>query len=496
MHMIQKITNSAIAISTFGLVGCMVGPEYVKPSFEISEDVLMQEHFSRDENLWKDALPADSLPKGEWWKIFDDPELDQLLKLCRFNNPTLKAAFYRVEQARESALMEQSDLYPHLNGDAAYSRTNNSRNTRQADGTFDNWTAGFGITWDLDLFGRVRSLVDAEVANAQALLNAYENMILLMQAQIASEYFTLRQYSSEIELLKRTISVRKEQTQYVSRRFKYGEASELDMQRALQEEYDASAQYATVERQMAISRNRIAMLAGTIPSQLSIRSVPLSMELPKLPAAIPSQLLERRPDVAQAERQVYAANAKIGAAQAAYFPTISFSANTDLAANKIDNLLKTSSFAWGISPQLYVPIFQAGKIYAQKQIALAAHKEAVENYKATVLNAINEVENALTEINTLKREYEKRSEVVKSSLRIQDLTQKQYDSGYVDYFSVSDAQRLALTNERAQLSLLGSRYRACVNLIAALGGGWTANIEEQRKALEPDLLDPYELKRK
>ena len=321
-------------------------------------------------------------------------------------------------------------------------------------------------------------------------------MILLMQAQIASEYFTLRQYSSEIELLKRTISVRKEQTQYVSRRFKYGEASELDMQRALQEEYDASAQYATVERQMAISRNRIAMLAGTIPSQLSIRSVPLSMELPKLPAAIPSQLLERRPDVAQAERQVYAANAKIGAAQAAYFPTISFSANTDLAANKIDNLLKTSSFAWGISPQLYVPIFQAGKIYAQKQIALAAHKEAVENYKATVLNAINEVENALTEINTLKREYEKRSEVVKSSLRIQDLTQKQYDSGYVDYFSVSDAQRLALTNERAQLSLLGSRYRACVNLIAALGGGWTANIEEQRKALEPDLLDPYELKRK
>ena len=316
-----------------------------------------------------------------------------------------------------------------------------------------------------------------------------------MQAQVASLYFTIRQYSSELELLERTVEVRKEQTQYVSRRLKYGEANDVDMQRAFQEEYEASAQKAAVERQMAIARNNIAILVGVVPSQLDLKPAPLPEKLPNLPAAIPSQLLERRPDIAQAERKVYAANARIGAAHAAYFPTVSFSANTDLSAEKIEKLVNASSFAWGISPQIYIPIFQAGRIYAQKQVALAAHKETLENYKNTVLTAIGEVENALASINYLEREYEKRTNVVNASLKVQDLTQKQYDLGYIDYFSVSDAQRLALANERAQISLRGDRFKAYVNLISALGGGWEADTQKQKEQLAPDLLDPYELNR-
>lgn len=489
-----KILNASFAASALALAGCMVGPDYVDPSFKIAEEELMKEHFSRDESLWKSALPADSLPKGDWWKVFDDPQLDALLKMCRENSPSLKAAFWRVEQARETALMDQSDLYPQLNGNASYSRRRSSKNTHGSyAGTYDNWATGFGVTWDLDLFGRIRSIIDADVADAQAALDEYENLMLLMQAQVATLYFSIRQYSSEIELLERTVKVRKDQTQYISRRLKYGEANDVDMQRALQEEYEASAQLASVERQMAVARNDIAILAGTVPSRLDFKILPLPEAMPRLPAAIPSELLERRPDIAQAERKVYAANARIGAAHAAYFPTVSFSADTSLSAEKIDKLINSSSFAWGISPQIYIPIFQAGRIYAQKQVALAAHKETLENYKNTVLNAIGEVENALAQINCLKREYDKRTDVVNASLKVQDLTQKQYDLGYIDYFSVSDAQRLALANERAQISLRGDRFKAYVNLISALGGGWSADTEAQENALRPDLLDPYEL---
>ena len=248
-----KIANAVFTVSALALAGCMVGPDYVEPSFKIAEEELMKEHFSRDEGLWKTALPADSLPKGDWWKVFNDKTLDSLLKQCRENSPDLKAAFWRVEQARETALMDQSDLYPQLNGNASYSRTGTSRNARGYSGTYDNWAAGFGITWDLDLFGRIRSIIESDVAEAQASLDEYENLMLLMQAQVATLYFTIRQYSSEIELLERTVKVRKDQTQYVARRLKYGEANDVDMQRALQEEYDASAQLASVERQMAIT---------------------------------------------------------------------------------------------------------------------------------------------------------------------------------------------------------------------------------------------------
>ena len=166
-----KILTS-FAASALALAGCMVGPDYVEPSFKIAEEELMKEHFSRDEDLWKSALPADSLPKGDWWKAFNDPQLDSLLKMCRENSPSLKAAFWRVEQARETALMDQSDLYPHLGGNASYSRTGSSKNTHSNyAGTYDNWATGFGVTWDLDLFGRIRSIIDADVADAQAALD-------------------------------------------------------------------------------------------------------------------------------------------------------------------------------------------------------------------------------------------------------------------------------------------------------------------------------------
>ncbi len=483
--------NLIVTLSAFSLAGCMVGPDYVPPTAEIAKEDLSEKHFFRDEGLWKEATPMESLPKGDWWKIFNDPVLDSLLEQCKKNNPSLAAAFYRVEQARQNARMDEAQLYPQMNGNASFSRVASSRNTIVSYPQYDKWTTGLGMTWDLDLFGRVMSIIESDVATAQATLDAYNSLMLSMQSQVAKSYFTIRQHYSEIELLNRTLEVRKEQTELIANRVKLDFASDLDLQRAVQQEAEAAAQLAAVRRAISVARNNIAILIGTTPSKLVLNDAPLGETLPKLPQAVPSQLLERRPDIAAAEREVYAANARIGAAQAGFFPTVSISANTDLSANKIDKLLNSSSFAWGISPQIYIPIFQAGRVYAQKQIALAAHKETLENYKATVLAAIGEVENAMSSVNNLKDEYGKRVEVTKASKKVYELTRKQYDLGFVDYFSVSDASRLALLNEREQINLRGDRFRACVDFIASIGGGWQLDKEqlEKQSGIKPAMYE-------
>ena len=490
MRSIAKILLMGTAAGV--LSSCMVGPDYENPDSEVAKWDLKAEHFSRDDGLWKSAVPSDGLPKGEWWCIFGDKELDRLITICNQKNPDLATAFYTVEQARQNARMNESELYPWISGDASYARTGSSKNYDQTatSGTYDKWAIGLGLTWDLDLFGRVQSMVVSAEGQAQAALDDYYNVMLVLHTNVATMYFTIRQYASEKELLERTLQVRKEQTDFIRRRVKFNYANDLDLHRAILQENEAAAQLAAVERSMAVSVTQLAILVGEAPSQFKFVPHPLQEKLPKLPKAVPSQLLERRPDVAAAERRVFAANAEIGVAQAGFFPTVSITGNMGYAASDFEKLVNASSFAWGVSPQVYIPIFQAGRIYAQKQVALAAHKMALENYKATVLSAIGDVEGALTSINYLNVEYVRRCDVTKSSLKVQELTQKQYDLGAEDYFAVSDAQRIALENERLQLSTLGDKYRACVNLIGALGGGWTHSASPSPEDMKADMYSP------
>lgn len=481
----------AAALGAGLLCSCTVGPDYENPDSEVAKWDLTAEHFSRDDGLWKEAVPSDTLPKGEWWCIFSDTALDNLIALSSKNSPNLAAAFYAVEQARQNARMNEADLYPQASANADYARTGSSRNYQQSgSGTYNRWAVGVGLTWDLDFFGRVQSMVISAEGQAQASLDAYYNMMLILHTNVASTYFTIRQYVSEKDLLVRTLQVRKEQTEFVRRRVKFNYANDLDLHRAVLQENEAAAQLSAVERSIALAINQLAILVGVPPSKFKFEAKPLEEKLPQLPQAVPSQLLERRPDVAQAEREVFAANAQIGVAQAGFFPTVSITANAGMQSNNFEKLLDSASFAWGVSPQVYIPIFQAGRIYAQKQVALAAHKQALERYKATVLTAIGDVENALTSINHLNAEYARRREVTKSSLKVQDLTQKQYDLGAEDYFAVSDAQRLALSNERLQLALLGDKYRACVELIGALGGGWTHAMQATAEEMKADMYSP------
>ncbi len=487
----KKLIEKFILIAiTCTLSACMVGPEYVAPTFDIAEKDLTADAFYRDDGLWKDAMPIEDMPKGNWWAIFEDSQLDELLVLAQKNNPSLASAFYSVEALFQNARIDSSELFPQINGNASFSRT--AYDAYYNNNFYNNWLTGFTLTWDIDLFGRIRRILEADVADAQAEICAYNSLILSLQTKVAISYFTIMQYESEIELIKASLASRKEQTKYVENRVEHKIATQLDLHRALAQESDAESQLATMQGYISLEKNNMAILVGIPPSQLELKLNRLSESLPKAPRAVPSQLLERRPDVAQAERSVFAANSRIGAAQAGFFPTISISANANLSATEFDRLLETTSFAWGISPQIYIPIFQAGKIYAQKQVALASHKKALEEYKNTVLNAIGDVENALATINYLENQSKATDKYRDENVEIFRLTQMQFKSGIIDYFLVSDASTVLLSAQRESIRINGQRYQALVNLIAALGGGFSDKEEKENSEIKTDEIPmPY-----
>lgn len=471
----EKVSCALVLpLSALAMSACTLIPDYDNPGQSIAKPILESADFVHSKDLWKSATPKDALPKGEWWSVFKDPKLDELIKLCDKSNPDLAAAFYRVERAREAAFMTESDLYPHLSSFDWYKRDGRSEvEAPVSTGTYTTWFVGLGATWDLDLFGRIQSLVIQDRALAQATYDMYCNAMLALHARVAQEYFTLRQYESELVLLNKTLQVRKEQSKFVQKRKRLNFASGADLARALLQESEAASELRSVERKRCESLNRLAVLVGQSPTTFKFECKPLSETLPTVPKAVPSMLLERRPDIAAAERTVFAANARIGSDTAAFFPTVSITADAGFGANKIQDLMTASSFAWGISPQVYIPIFQAGKLYAQRETDLAAYKETVENYRSAVLKAIEEVETALSNIAHMRREYAERVKTTQFAIEVQNYTQTEYELGNQDYFAVSDAQRQALMHEREKIRLLGARFRECVSLVMALGGGWT-----------------------
>lgn len=459
------------------LCGCMVGPEYRSPAKDAAKNELSEPDFANfDASLFKEASPSDQTPRSDWWKLFNDPVLDKLMEMCRKSNPDLKSLFWRVEQAKANACIGKSYLFPQIGGGADYFRMGASENGMlRYFGTFDDWLMGAGLTWDADLFGRVRSMVASERATAAAAQAQYENMLLALHARVASAYFTLREFETEYAILEKAVLARTGEREFIEKRVKLRAAPEGDLRRALEQEFSAKEQLTALDQNRKVARNYLANLLGTSAGKLDVEITPLNSEPDfKLPHSVPSTLLESRPDIAAAERAVEAANYKIGAAQAAFFPTVSITSAVGVESNAFSKLLDSSSFGWGISPQVYIPLFQAGRLVAQKRVALAMHKETVEKYKSTVLNALREVEDALANCSHLKVRYAQRLAAADSAKAVEEITLNQYRAGAADYFAASQAKRYALMNELAAVRINGEQYRARVDLIRALGRGWTA----------------------
>ncbi len=456
-----------------------VGPDYERPEVPSAP-------------AWQDgpeakAFALDEIPAGAWWKLFGDPALDALQERVAAENHDLKAALARIEQALASTKSVRASLYPSITADPTWTRTEYSPNSGLSFGSFtaSDITVPVNLAWEVDLWGRVRRAVEAGERDVDALSAAFEALKLSLHAEVASSWFTLRALDLELLVLQQSVEVRRNALELIQFRYDAGTMNELDLARTQNEVAVAEAEFAAVSRRRAELRNALAVLAGQAPSTFELELDKWTPgELPEIPAGLPSDLLERRPDVAQAERELAARNARIGVAEAAFFPSLRLTGYGGVQSGELNNIFETDSRIWQLAPSLSIPIFEGGRLEADEARARAAFDEGIEIYRQRVLVAFREVQNALTSTKLLAQQSEAQERAVKSAQRASQLSRTRFDAGFVSYLDVIDGDRTRLAAERARAQLLGLRFVNAVELVRALGGGWNANTLPEMAAKE------------
>jgi hydrophobe/amphiphile efflux-1 (HAE1) family protein/NodT family efflux transporter outer membrane factor (OMF) lipoprotein len=449
-----------------------VGPDYHSPTNSAPANYKAAESGS-----WKEGRPLDNVPKGNWWEVFDDTNLNGLEASALQANQGLKAAIARVDQARATARVARSDLLPSLNLDPSYNRQRYSPNAEPSFGslTASTYRTPLDLSYEVDLWGRVRRGYEGARADAQASLADYYSVLLTLQSDVAQNYFALRSLDAEIATVTGTVNLRQEQVKLVRSRFEGGIGSQLEVAQAETELATTEADAASLAQRRDALENAIAILAGQNPSNFHLpvgSTNDWTPQPPEIPAGLPADLLERRPDVATAERQLASANAKIGVAKAAFFPVLTLTGSGGYVSGDIDSLFNWDSRTWSIGPSLSLPIFAGGRNRANYQRSQAAFAEAVALYRQQVLVAFGDVEDSLAGIRHLADQAAAQQRAVANARRAADLAGDRYRSGIVSYIEVVNANRDALSAERANAQLTGLRLIASVQLIKALGGGW------------------------
>jgi multidrug efflux system outer membrane protein len=449
-----------------------VGPDYRPPT-----NAVPPAYKAVDLGAWKEGRPLDNLPKGNWWEIFLDPELNSLEAAAIESNQDLKGAVARVSQARATARVARADLLPSLNLAPSFNRQRYSPNQDPSFGsiTASTLSVPLDLSYEIDLWGRVRRGFESARADAQASLADFYNVLLTLQADVAQNYFALRSLDAEASIVAATVALRKEQVQLVRSRFEGGIGSDLDVARAETELATTEADAASLAQRRSQLENALAVLVGANPSSFRLPAATTnnwSPQPPEIPAGLPADLLERRPDVAQAERQLAAANARIGVAKGAFFPALSLTASGGYLSGDVQTLFNWESHVWSIGPSLSLPIFAGGRNRANYKRAQAAFEESVAHYRQQILVAFSDVENGLAGLRYLADQSAAQQRAVATARRAAGLATDRYRSGIVSYLEVVDASREALQAERSNAQLAGQRLTAAVQLIKALGGGW------------------------
>jgi NodT family efflux transporter outer membrane factor (OMF) lipoprotein len=460
------------------LAGCAAGPDYVRPKMEVPAGY-------KELQGWRAAQPADTAPKGEWWAMFGDPELDALVARVEISNQSLRAAEARLRQARALADQARAGLFPALsaNGSATRSKSPSLPNAPSfASGAVNNFNASLNASWELDLWGRVRRSVEAGEAEVQASGADLEAARLSAQATLAQSYLALRVADATRRTLEDTVAAYTRTLALTRNRYAAGVAARVDVVQAEVQLKSAQAQLIDIGVERARLEHAVALQLGLAPAQLSVAPAPLVARMPGIPTGLPSELLERRPDIAAAERRAAAANARIGVAQAAYFPTVTLSGSAGSRATSLADLFTAPTRFWSLGAALAQPLFDAGLRRAEKAEAIAAYDGEVAAYRATVLAGFQEVEDNLAALRILEEEAALQDEVVQAARQAVALTTNQYEAGVVSYLNVISAQATLLANERTAANILGRRLAASVALIKALGGGWT--IQERLTAVK------------
>lgn len=450
-----------------------VGPDYVRPAATVPAAYRDADDFG----AWKIAAPADGAGSGAWWMLFGDALLDRLESRALAANQDLRAAAARVEQAAASAGLARSAYWPQLSLDPTASRLRYSPNMAEPypNTLATDYTVPLVASWELDIFGRVRRLNESARAEADASAATFEAVRLALTSDLAANYFTVRGLDRELAILRDTVALRRRELELMTAQRRAGAATELDTARAETELASAEADSDAVAVRRNFDQDAIAVLVGESASTFSVEPTAARANPLLVPVGLPSDLLERRPDIAAAERSLAAANARIGVAKAAFFPAISLTGSAGFESAQTESLFRADSRIWSIGPSLYLPIFQGGRNRANLERSRAAYDESVSIYRQQVLVAFREVQDALTSARLLARQSVAQDRALRSAQRSAVLARTRYDAGYVTYLDVIDAQRTALATERASVQLETERLNTSVALIKALGGGWQRN---------------------
>ncbi len=479
MYRPSLISSLLICALTGAIAGCAIGPDYRRPAVTTSP----QWNELGTAPDWIAATPADAQLKGEWWQLFNDSQLNALQQRSLQENLSLQAAVARLDQARALAQIARSDVFPRIGVEAQHSRTRTSAN-RPNNGTStsnnvtstlrDNNAVAATLNYEPDLFGRARRAHEASTAQAEQLLADLENIKLLLSADIATYYFQLRALISELNILDQSINAQSAILDIVRNRYADGAANGIDL--AQQELIVANnrTQRELLAKRYAEQRHALATLIGSSePLQFEIETV--HAELPAVPLVFRSDLLQRRPDIAAAERAVAAANAQIGVAKSAWFPTLTISARDGFESSPFKQLFDAPSAAWSLGIGAAQTIFDGGATSARVDFANAKHRETVANYRATVLTAWQEVEDNLASAKTLAAAQRNAQQARTAANKIADVTDDRYQAGLASAVERYTAQQLSLNAQREEIQLTAQRWENAVALIKALGGGWHAD---------------------
>jgi NodT family efflux transporter outer membrane factor (OMF) lipoprotein len=454
-----------------------VGPDYRRPDAEVTPAY-------KEAGEWNVAQPRDALDRGRWWDVFGDRQLDALVERVEVSNQNVRVLEARFRQAQALVTSSRSAYFPTLEADVSLTRS------RSPTGVIGGTTAGRVITnrsaslnsaWEADLWGRLRRTVEAVEANAQASAADLAAARLSVQAELAANYFQLRALDAQRQLLDDTVAAFGKSLELTRNRYAAGVAAKVDVVQGETQLKSTQAQAIDLGVQRAQLEHAIAVLIGRPPAGLSIAPLPLSATLPRIPPGLPSELLERRPDIAAGERRVAAANAQIGAAKAAYFPSLTLSASYGSRSADAAQWLTAPARFWSIGPALAQSIFDAGLRRAQTEQAIAAYDATVAEYRQAVLAGFQEVEDNLAALRILEEEAKVQEDAVRAARESVELTLNQYKAGTVSYINVVTVQTAQLNNERAAVGILGRRLVAAVGLVKALGGGWNASALTARE---------------
>ena len=468
--MTRRLAALAALLIAALIASCAVGPNYKRPEFNSASSY-------KEVGDWKPSEPSDVLSRGPWWEIFNDEQLNALEVQINISNENVKAAAAAVDQARALVSQARAGFWPSVAANVGRTRGSAGAGPTQygsTQQTLNTNTAGVTGTWSIDIWGQIRRTVEGDVASWQSSAAALAAAQLSAQGELATDYFELRAQDALQTLLDDTVDAQKLSLKITESRYKFGVAAKADVVSAEAQLLSSQAQQVNARIQRAILEHALAVLVGKQPAEFSVEGAVMRTDVPTVPAGVPSALLERRPDVAEAERKVAAANAQIGVATAAYFPSLTLSGSDQYTSTAWAALFSVPNRIWSVGPTLAETVLDGGLRRAQVAQARAAYEASVDNYRQTVLSSFEQVEDQIVTLRILEQQAVIEEEAVKAAREAEVLTLNQYKAGTVPYSSVITAQTTQFTSEETALTVLSSRLQASVALIEALGGGWSA----------------------